>query len=374
MPTSYCKVSAVVLGLNLALLAACATPAAKSEQEASAPAEREVTSNTGEPEKSPEAVQEQEPDYDAEEDTSPKAAPVLPARAVGAPDDAKQEATTDADIKIVEKSKKDPAADLADPAPRELVTSFQLAYATGRNRGAGFTSGVGVEPYASEVQEVAPRLPPAAAEQYRLWFLEPFRTTLAAYQDEYGGLLRAERFDVGGESVFLLVFARSEKTKYPVSIYDERYFYTAVAFGSTDGVELEPQWAVDLSPLFEPYRELDDIQLGPDGTLYVNANYQSYAKEVDGETAYFYAISPEQAEVLWKAGPVVSRGDFLVMDDVILTGYGFTAEPDYLFALDAETGAVLDKERIPTAHDRMRQTEDGIQVVTYDALLRVKVE
>ncbi|MGM0555438.1 MAG: hypothetical protein ACQEVA_03570 [Myxococcota bacterium] len=369
MSKSNRKSFVVVFLATLAILAGCATPpdASNDSGEGTQAEPKQTTDAPSEP-------TEEGPDYDAEEDTSPTAAPVLEARAVAPAEDAKKEATTRADIEIIEKAKKDPVANQADPAPRDLVTSFQLAYATGRNRGAGFTSGVGVEPYASEVYDVAPTLPPAAAQQYKLWFLEPFRTTLAAYQEKYGGLLRAERFDVDGERVYLLVFARAEKTEYAVSIYDQRYFYTAVAFSSEDDVELEPRWAVDLSPLFEPYRELDDIQLGPDGTLYVNSNYQSYAKEVGGETAYFYAIAPGQAEVLWKAGPVVSRGDFLVLDDVILTGYGFTAEPDYLFALDAETGAVLDKERVPTAHERMRETDEGIQVVTYNSLLRVEIE
>lgn len=309
-----------------------------------------------------------------EQEARPKVPPVLEAKAVTRldttdPKSSERSVTLD----ILKSSEKDPVADVPDPAPRELLTSFHLAYATGRNRGAGFTSGIGVEPYASEVAEVAPRLDEGASRQYELWFLEPYRATLHAYQDAYGGILRIESFDVLGRELHLVVFARSTKLHEKVSIFDEQYSYTAVAFETGPDMP-DPLWAVDLSDLFGPYREIDDIQLGPDGRLFVNSNYPSYAKEVDGETAYLFAIEPREAEVLWTAGPLVSRGEFLVKDDILLAGYGFTAEPDYLYALDVETGAKLDRVKIPTAHDRMRIVDAGVQVVTYDALLMVDVE
>ena len=50
-------------------------------------------------------------------------------------------------------------------------------------------------------------------------------------------------------------------------------------------------------------------------------------------------LDPETGRVLWQSPSLVANADgFAVVGDVIVTGYGFTAEPDYLYALDRQNG------------------------------------
>ena len=57
--------------------------------------------------------------------------------------------------------------------------------------------------------------------------------------------------------------------------------------------------------------------------------------------AYLTAIDVGTDAVLWRSAPLVANADtFEIIGDRIVTGYGFTAEPDWLYVLDRGTGAV----------------------------------
>ena len=42
-----------------------------------------------------------------------------------------------------------------------------------------------------------------------------------------------------------------------------------------------------------------------------------------------------------------------LLDDTIVSGYGFTAEPDYLYAIDRATGKVKGRLLLPSAPQRI---------------------
>ena len=64
--------------------------------------------------------------------------------------------------------------------------------------------------------------------------------------------------------------------------------------------------------------------------------------------------------MLWQSPSLVANADgFAVVGDVIVTGYGFTAEPDYLYALDRQHRPVLDRLSLPTGPERI--TSKGTQ-------------
>lgn len=86
------------------------------------------------------------------------------------------------------------------------------------------------------------------------------------------------------------------------------------------------------------------------GILYVSNAHRTYSANSGGSTGYLTAIDLATLEVLWRTPPLVSNGEnFLLLEDMIVTGYGFTDEEDYVYLLDRETGEVLQRVSVPTA-------------------------
>ena len=57
--------------------------------------------------------------------------------------------------------------------------------------------------------------------------------------------------------------------------------------------------------------------------------------------------------------------NFLVKGDVIFCGYGFTAEDDYLYQLDKNTGEVIDRLPLKKMPNLMAVKDDRLYVHTY---------
>ena len=90
--------------------------------------------------------------------------------------------------------------------------------------------------------------------------------------------------------------------------------------------------------------------------LYVNHSHSTYAASSRGVNAYITALRIPDGAMLWRSQPLVHNGHNFALvptsDDpatnrpVLITGYGFTAELDWMYVLDAETGAVLNKTKV----------------------------
>ena len=67
--------------------------------------------------------------------------------------------------------------------------------------------------------------------------------------------------------------------------------------------------------------------------------------------------------------PLVANADrFLVVDDVIFAGYGFTDEPDYLYQINRHNGRVLAKQKLRSGPKDMYLNHYGqLHVRTYDS-------
>lgn len=102
------------------------------------------------------------------------------------------------------------------------------------------------------------------------------------------------------------------------------------------------------------------------GVLYVSISHLTYAESAPSN-AYIMAISLDDYSVIWKSKPLVCNSyNFEIVDDIIFTGYGFTAEPDYLFQIDRLTGAVLETYKIKSKADYIICKDDKLYVRTYD--------
>ena len=102
-------------------------------------------------------------------------------------------------------------------------------------------------------------------------------------------------------------------------------------------------------------------------TLVVELAYNGYAKESGGKNGYVAAYDARTGELLWVSDPLTGNGhEALVAGGSIVTGYGFTAEPDFVFVLDLATGNTEQKIFVKSGPELLRLKGDRLFVRTYD--------
>lgn len=103
------------------------------------------------------------------------------------------------------------------------------------------------------------------------------------------------------------------------------------------------------------------------GTLFVSNAVNGYAKEVANQTGYITALAPKTGKLLWRSAPLSSNArTFAETPDAIICGYGFTAEPDFLYVLDKKTGKRVQTIRLVSAPDYILRRADRVYVRCYD--------
>jgi len=110
------------------------------------------------------------------------------------------------------------------------------------------------------------------------------------------------------------------------------------------------------------------------GVLYVETAHSTYARSSYGLNGYLNAVDLKRKRLLWRSPALVANADtFVLLNDTIVSGYGFTAEPDYLYAVDRRNGRVVGRLPLPTAADRIVRHGTVLTVDTYDRRLTVRV-
>jgi outer membrane protein assembly factor BamB len=103
------------------------------------------------------------------------------------------------------------------------------------------------------------------------------------------------------------------------------------------------------------------------GVLYVSNSHLTYASTTRGRNAYISAIDLATKKLLWRSPALVANArTFVVAGDVIVAGYGFTAERDFLYLLDRRTGKVLDRLPVASAPEIVKLRGSTLHVRTYD--------
>lgn len=101
--------------------------------------------------------------------------------------------------------------------------------------------------------------------------------------------------------------------------------------------------------------------------LYISHGHSTYAKSSKGMNAYISAIDLTTNEVIWRTQPLVSNAyNFEIIEDIIVCGYGFTAEPDFLFVINSNNGAVLQKLPLKSGPSFIIRKEKQLFVRTYN--------
>jgi hypothetical protein len=110
------------------------------------------------------------------------------------------------------------------------------------------------------------------------------------------------------------------------------------------------------------------------GLLYVETANSTYARSSYGLNAYLNAIDLKTKKLLWRSPALVANAaDFVLLNGVIVSGYGFTDESDYLYAVDRGTGHVVGRLLVPTGPQRIVRHGSTLTVDTYDHRLTVRV-
>lgn len=122
------------------------------------------------------------------------------------------------------------------------------------------------------------------------------------------------------------------------------------------------------------YEQVVYANHAPDGKLYVETAHQTYAKSSFGLNGYLNAIDPKRGKLLWRSPAQVANAyNFVLLNDTVVTGYGYTAEPDYLYAIDRATGKVKGRVLLPSQAVRIARHGNTLTVDTYDHRVVVKV-
>ncbi len=110
-----------------------------------------------------------------------------------------------------------------------------------------------------------------------------------------------------------------------------------------------------------------------DDTLYVGIKHAGYASE-NSWSNYVAAIDLETKELLWRSEPLANNSDkFVIVDDTIICGYGFTSEPDYIYLLDRFTGDRVDKIKVNSAPYQFEVVGDTLYVATYNTAYEFEI-
>jgi hypothetical protein len=102
--------------------------------------------------------------------------------------------------------------------------------------------------------------------------------------------------------------------------------------------------------------------------LYVSHGHRTHAKSSQGMNAYLSAIDTRTGKPLWHSAPLVANAtNFTFLgDDYLVTGYGFTAEPDFLYVLRAKDGTAAAKFPLKSGPTHILTRGGRLYVRTYD--------
>lgn len=110
------------------------------------------------------------------------------------------------------------------------------------------------------------------------------------------------------------------------------------------------------------------------GVLYVETSHLTFASATKGRNAYLSAVDLGTRKTLWRSLALVANArTFVLAGDLIASGYGFTAEPDFVYLLDRGTGKVLDRLSVPSAPEIIKLRGNRLHVCTYDRQIVARI-
>ena len=109
-----------------------------------------------------------------------------------------------------------------------------------------------------------------------------------------------------------------------------------------------------------------------DGIFYGASVTNGYAQP---DTCFMFAYDLENDKLLWRsADQTCNSMNFIVKNNVIICGYGFTSEDDYLYQLNLHTGEVLSRLKLKKQPDLLVYQDNTLYVHTYSYNYTIEIE
>lgn len=109
-----------------------------------------------------------------------------------------------------------------------------------------------------------------------------------------------------------------------------------------------------------------------DGIFYGARVVNGYASP---GSCYIFAYDLNNDKLLWRsADQSYNTMNFIVKGDIIICGYGFTDEKDYLYQINRNTGEILDKIELKKMPDLLVEQDGKLYVHTYSYNYVIEIE
>jgi hypothetical protein len=103
------------------------------------------------------------------------------------------------------------------------------------------------------------------------------------------------------------------------------------------------------------------------GVLLVSTAHSTYAASSAGKNGYLTALDLDTGNLFWRSQPLVANSsNFIVDRGWIISGYGFTDEPDFLYVLSARDGKVKSRTKLDSGPDILHLRGNQLLVRTYN--------
>lgn len=108
--------------------------------------------------------------------------------------------------------------------------------------------------------------------------------------------------------------------------------------------------------------------------LYVSHFHRTHSASSMGANGFIVALRVPDGTVEFSSEPrVANSATFEVIGGLVITGYGFTSEPDYVYALSALDGETLARTRVHTAPEDLAVRGNQVLVRAYDRTYELRL-
>jgi hypothetical protein len=104
-----------------------------------------------------------------------------------------------------------------------------------------------------------------------------------------------------------------------------------------------------------------------DSVLYVAGYHNTYAKSSGKQNGYLNAIDIRTHKINWRSHALLNNSStFVLHNGYLICGYGFTAEPDFVYVLETRTGKVAAVVPVKSGPELIIQKGNRLYVRTYN--------
>jgi hypothetical protein len=104
-----------------------------------------------------------------------------------------------------------------------------------------------------------------------------------------------------------------------------------------------------------------------DSVLYIANYHNTYAKSSGGQNGYITAIHIGTHQVRWRSAAQINNAStFVLHGGYLICGYGFTAEPDFVYVLHISSGEIIASIPVKSGPETILQKGNRFYVRTYN--------